>query len=205
MLDAFYGAFAPACFALLGLWLVVVQLRLADLRSSAFHLKRSYGVALHFVLPGVMSLAALIDPTDPAFWRVSFVIIALGGAAVVAMVGWRPAPPQRSANQAAAAGGASRLTLVTGLLAIPIYVLIGALAFAGGLAVLRIEAFLLLGLVFLGFNGAWLLLFDETLGAQSQADAQGLPAAQNQSPRGTVPQPGQPRPAGPQPEIQSPY
>jgi hypothetical protein len=47
VLNAFYGAFAPACFALLGLWLVVVQLRLADWRGSAFHLKRSYGVALH--------------------------------------------------------------------------------------------------------------------------------------------------------------
>jgi hypothetical protein len=27
-LSAFYGAFSPACFALLGLWLVAVQIRL---------------------------------------------------------------------------------------------------------------------------------------------------------------------------------
>jgi hypothetical protein len=27
-LSAFYGAFSPACFALLGLWLVAVQVRL---------------------------------------------------------------------------------------------------------------------------------------------------------------------------------
>ena len=30
-LSAFYGAFSPACFALLGLWLVAVQIRLPDL------------------------------------------------------------------------------------------------------------------------------------------------------------------------------
>lgn len=204
MLDAFYGAFAPACFALLGLWLVVVQLRLAGWRGSAFHLKRSYGVALHFVLPGVMSLAALIDPSNSAYWRVSFATIALSGAVVVAMVGWRPAELQR-ADQAAAAGTAGRLTVATGLLAIAVYVLIGALAFAGGDAMLRIEAFLLIGLVFLGFNGAWLLLLDETVSAQSRADSQGTEVARNQSPIGTVAQPGEHAPAGPQPEIQSPY
>lgn len=187
MLNAFYGAFAPACFALLGLWLVVVQLRLADWRGSAFHLKRSYGVALHFVLPGVMSLAALIDPSNQAFWRVSFAIIALSGAVVVAMVGWRPAEMRRGVDQATAAGMPGRLTLATGLLAIAIYVLVGALAFAGGLAVLRIEAFLLISLVFLGFNGAWLLLLDETLSAQSRADSQSRPNAENHSPVETLP------------------
>ena len=34
MLDAFYGAFSPACLALLGLWLVVVQLRLPQWQAS---------------------------------------------------------------------------------------------------------------------------------------------------------------------------
>ena len=41
------------------------------------------------------------------------------------------------------------------------YVLIGVLAFAGGVAALRTEAILLTLLVFLGFNVAWLLLFDD--------------------------------------------
>ena len=42
-----------------------------------------------------------------------------------------------------------------------IYVLIGVLALRGGLAVLRTEAILLTILIFLGFNVAWLLLFDD--------------------------------------------
>lgn len=101
MLSGFYGAFSPTCFALLGLWLVVVQIRLREWGDSAPQRRRAYGVALHFALPGMMSLLALIDPADPVFWRVSFAVIALSGAAVL-------------------------LTL----------------------------------LVFLGFNVAWLLLFD---------------------------------------------
>ncbi len=87
------------------------------------HRRRSYGVALHFALPGVMSLLALVDPQDSAFWRVSFAIVALGGA------------------------------------------------FRGGLAVLRTEAILLTILVFLGFNVAWLLLFDDLSPAHGRPPA----------------------------------
>jgi hypothetical protein len=61
VLNAFYGAFSPACFALLGLWLVVVQIRMREWQGSTAHRRRSYGVALHFVLPGMMSLLALVD------------------------------------------------------------------------------------------------------------------------------------------------
>ena len=86
MLNVFYGAFSPACFALLGLWLVVVQIRLREWEGSVVHRRRSYGVALHFALPGIMSLLALVNPQDPAFWRISFAIIALGGAIVAATV-----------------------------------------------------------------------------------------------------------------------
>ena len=104
MLSDFYGAFASASFALLGLWLVVVQIRIGEWRGSEFHVRQSYGIALHFVLPGVMSVAALIDPFDPAFWRISFAIVALGGAVILIMVrdrsggrsAPRPAPRTRS-------------------------------------------------------------------------------------------------------------
>ena len=86
MLNVFYGAFSPACFALLGLWLVIVQIRLREWQGSAVHRRRAYGVALHFALPGIMSLLALVNPQDSAFWRISFAIIAFGGAIVLATV-----------------------------------------------------------------------------------------------------------------------
>jgi hypothetical protein len=161
MLSGFYGAFSPACFALLGLWMVVVQIRLREWQGSAAHRRRSYGVALHFALPGMMSLLALVDPADPVFWRVSFAVIALTGAAVLALVSGRPARSMADRSGALpAAPAADQLGLAAYLAAIALYLLIGALAVVGGLDVLRTEAVLLTLLVFLGFNVAWLLLFD---------------------------------------------
>jgi hypothetical protein len=54
-LSAFYGAFSPACFALLGLWLVAVQVRLPVWEKDPERRRRSYGVALHFALPGIIA------------------------------------------------------------------------------------------------------------------------------------------------------
>ena len=104
MLDVFYGAFSPACFALLGLWLVIVQIRLREWQGSAVHRRRLYAVALHFALPGIMSLLALVDPHDSAFWRISFAIVALGGAIVLATV--RGLPLRRSRRASPGAAGA---------------------------------------------------------------------------------------------------
>jgi hypothetical protein len=71
MLTDFYVAFATVCFTLLGLWIIVVQTRHAEWRQSAVHRRRAYGVALHFSLPGLMSLLSLVDPASTALWRIS--------------------------------------------------------------------------------------------------------------------------------------
>ena len=64
MLTDFYVAFATVCFTLLGLWIIVVQTRHGEWRQSAVHRRRAYGVALHFSLPGLMSLLSLVDPAS---------------------------------------------------------------------------------------------------------------------------------------------
>jgi hypothetical protein len=174
MLSGFYGAFSPACLALLGLWLVVVQVRLREWQGSAIHRRRSYGVALNFALPGIMSLLALIDPQDPAYWRVSFAIVGLGGAVALAALRGFPVRRDRTSAGTAALSLPDQLGLAAYIAAIALYVLIGALAFAGGTTALRVEAVLLTVVLFLGFNVAWLLLFDDT--AQSRARA---PATSN--------------------------
>jgi peptidoglycan/LPS O-acetylase OafA/YrhL len=160
-LGAFYGAFSPACFALLGLWLVAVQVRLREWEGDKERRRRSYGVALHFALPGLMSMLALIDLTTSLFWRVSFIVVALSGVVVMAAVRGFPVPPGRERAGIGGLPGADRLGLAAYAAAIVLYVLIGVLAVVGGLTELRTEAVLQTLLVFLGFNVAWLLLLDD--------------------------------------------
>jgi hypothetical protein len=168
LLTDFYIAFSPACFALLSLWLVVVQLNTdAWIHGDQAHHWRGYGVALYFALPGTMSLLALIDPKDPRFWRVSFAVIALGGAAGMIAL---------QAPFWARAGFLARVRLLEAIrseqpmrrierailvVAVLIYVLVGVQAIASP-SLLRVEAILLIILVFLGFNVAWLLLYDSS-------------------------------------------
>jgi len=167
MLDAFYGAFSTACFALLGLWLVVAQMRIGDWEKDPERRRRSYGVALHFVLPGIMSVFALIDSQAAAFWRVSFAVVAFGGAVVMAAVRGFPSRPGRGR----ALPVSDQLGVAAYVTAIVLYVLIGVLALVPGRDVLRTEAVLLTALVFLGFNVAWLLMFDDHPSAGARPSA----------------------------------
>jgi hypothetical protein len=162
MLDAFYGAFSPACLALLGLWLVAVQMRADEVRASRELRRRTYAVALFFALPGVMGVIALIDTADPAFWRVSFVIISLVGAAALFPVRGLP--------------GGARVRNVADIAAVMLYLAIAVLAVIGGADMQRTVAVLLTALIFLGFNVAWLFLFEplasaETVAHQEQPEA----------------------------------
>jgi hypothetical protein len=170
-LSAFYGAFSPACFALLGLWLVAVQVRLPVWEKDSQHRRRSYGVALHFALPGIMSMLALIDLQTSVFWRVSFGIVAVSGVVIMALVRGFPVAPGRDDTDGRSLAGVDRLGLAAYAAAIVLYVLIGVLAVRGGLEALRTEAVLQTLLVFLGFNVAWLLLLDDTRAAHLRPHA----------------------------------
>jgi hypothetical protein len=212
MLDAFYGAFSPACLALLGLWLVVVQMRLPQWQASEAapaYQRASYGIALHFALPGLMSLLALVGSADPVYWRTSFEIIALGGAVVlIALRGLfgRPGPgrgPARGPGRAADSRLGGGLGLAAYVLAIAAYLVVGALAFIGGPAVLRVEAILLTVLVFLGFNAAWLLLFDSGPDSGRAAPAQSTAPAATESDTGSADIDTTPTASGWAPDSQS--
>ena len=153
MITDFYISFSATCFTLLGLWLVVVQQRYRVWARDPALRRRSYGVSLHFSLPGIMTLVALVDPESPALWRTSYAIVALGGVIVFAAV--RAAVPDTVGKAAYLAGIV--LYAVVGVVAIVPHLLrdIGITA-----APVRVEAVLLSVLVFLGVNVAWLLLFE---------------------------------------------
>jgi hypothetical protein len=154
MLTDFYIAFGTVCFTLLGLWLIVVQTRHAEWRGVAAYRRRAYGVALHFSLPGLMSLLSLVDPASMTLWRVSFAVVAASGAIVLLLVrGSLPGTVGRLAYVAAVA----LYALIAVIAAVPSLVTdVGLTARA-----LQAEAVLLTILVFVGVNVAWLLLFEE--------------------------------------------
>ncbi len=107
----------------------------------------------------MMGVLALVDPGIHAFWQVSFAVVALGGAAVMAAVRGFPVPAERG-SRFRRQPAADLLGVVAYPTAVLLYVVIGVLALFGGADVLRAEAVLLTILVFLGFNVAWLLLFE---------------------------------------------
>jgi hypothetical protein len=102
-----------------------------------------------------MGMLSLIDPASMALWRVSFAIVAGGGAIVLALV---------------RGPGPTKLGLAAYLVAVVLYLMIAVVAVAPGIVAdvgisarpLRVEAVLLTIVVFIGANVAWLLLFDES-------------------------------------------
>ena len=155
MLNDFYAAFAPLSFTVYGLWLIVVQTRHSDWRRSPAHRRRAYAVSLHFALPGLMSLLALVDPTNATVWRVSFALSGAAGAIILGYIQFSPIPTPRG-----------RLWQLESTASIVLYVLVVVVALAPDMAKdlgapIRVEAVLLSLILFLGINVAWALMFDE--------------------------------------------
>jgi hypothetical protein len=96
VLTTFYTAFSPSCFALLGLWLVIIGFnagawldagRPGQKNPGWLGRKQVYAVAQFFAAPGTMSLLALINPDSTIVWRVVFSLISLIGVGCVALFG----------------------------------------------------------------------------------------------------------------------
>jgi hypothetical protein len=154
-LSVFYGIMAGLSFTLLGLWWVACQARkawLADRGGRAM----AYVVSLHFVLPGAMSLLSLVAPDVPAMWRVTFTTA--GGLGVIATL-LIIATMRRHASSDIA------IVRVLQWVALPLYAAVTAVAafpaLVGGigLAPIQVEAILLVMLVLLGTQSAWLVTF----------------------------------------------
>jgi hypothetical protein len=149
MLTGFYTAFSPACFSLLGLWLVVIQINTDTWRNPPSQ-KQAYLVALYFAAPGTMSLLALIDPMSTVAWRIVFIIISVLGLA--GMILYASPHQQRHPD---ALEVSDRLVH---WLAIGLYVAIAVLA-VPPLHTLRIEGVLLTVLLLLGVHLALMQMF----------------------------------------------
>jgi len=155
VVQAFYGPVSTLCFTLLGLWWVAVQIRGGELFANAEWRRTVYGISVYFMLPGLMSLLALVSPGVSALWRVAFVLAGLLGATESALA-------LRSTRFMA--GRSSRMTAARWA-TIALYVLIALVGAApevasdlADLPPLLVEGILVSLMIVLGANLAWMAL-----------------------------------------------
>lgn len=164
MLEGFYTALSPACFTLLGLWIIIIQIN-AGAWLSPHRQKQAYAVALYFAAPGTMGLLALIDTLGSAVWRAAFITVSLLGIGGMILLG---TPHRRRPHDALQVSDQ-----LVHWVAIAVYAAIAVLTIPA-LDALRIEAVLLTVLVLLGVHLALRLMF--ATGAPSSGAGEGSSA-----------------------------
>jgi len=166
--NAFYATASGLCFTLLGFWWVVVQFRHDELTSDGPRRRLAFVVSLHFVIPGIMSLASLLAGDNGILWRIAFGGGGLLGLAAVVIAGRQGVP-----------GVAGALATVHRLewLVAPLYLVLTLVAIAPelargiGLAPLQVEGYVLTTIVLLGILFAWALFTEPTRHHDADAEA----------------------------------
>jgi hypothetical protein len=150
----FYATTSAVSFTLLGFWWVVVQFRHGEMTQEPGRRRLAFVVSLHFILPGLMSLGALLTGDAPLVWRLTFGLAGIAGMIAVVTASRGIVDP----TGAIAAIGRNEW------LAFPLYAVITLVAFrpdlvesAVGLAPLQVEGTVMTLLVFLGIVFAWAL------------------------------------------------
>ena len=170
MLETFYATSAQVCFALLGLWWVVVQFKYQEWLHDPGRRRMAYDISAFFALPGIMSLASLMAERLTYLWQVGFAVAGmLGVIETIAVL--------RSS------GGRLGTRLFRGIhvLTLVLYVAIVTLGVRPKLPAdlglnlkgREVEAILLSLLIFLGTNLAWLMFFGRPMTSLPPRDVDG--------------------------------
>ena len=77
-LSTFYALMSVTCFTLVGLWWTAIQ-RHDEWRNDRRLRSLAGGTYLSFLLPGVMSMFAQVNPENPVMWRISFGLTSIVG------------------------------------------------------------------------------------------------------------------------------
>jgi hypothetical protein len=150
----FYATTSAVSFTLLGFWWVVVQFRHDEMTQDTGRRRLAFVVSLHFILPGLMSLGALLTADAPIVWRITF-----GSAGVAGLIAVLLASRgvQEPTGAIAAIGKAEWIAL-------PLYAVLTLVAVrpdlvqsAVGLIPLQVEGIVMTLLVFMGILFAWAL------------------------------------------------
>ena len=78
-IDAFYQAIASVSFVLAGLWWVAAQIKYEEWRADPVKARHAYGIAMYFLLPGLMAMMASVNSDISLLWRLAFGITAALG------------------------------------------------------------------------------------------------------------------------------
>ena len=78
--EVFYQTVAQLSFTLLGLWWLVLQTKYSEWIHDRLRRRMATNITLYFLLPGSMSLLALLSTNSRLLWQVSFIIAAVIGA-----------------------------------------------------------------------------------------------------------------------------
>jgi hypothetical protein len=161
--DTFYAAMSALCFTLLGFWWVVVQFRHAEMTGTVTARRFAFLVSLYFLLPGLISLAAIIA-AGGVIWRLSFAAAGIVGIVAILV-----------ATRHTTARGIIRTLARWSWVAIPFYAILTIVAIAPDLArnglqlePLQVEGLVLVALMLVGVVFAW-LLFTEPMGSSEAA------------------------------------
>lgn len=163
----FYATTSAVSFTLLGFWWVVVQFRHEEMTQDRGRRRLAFVVSLHFILPGLMSLGALLTADAPLVWRLTFGVAGITGMIAV-IVASRGIPDPTGAIAAI-----GRFELV----AFPLYAIITLVAIrpdlirtAVGIEPLQVEGTVMTLLVFLGILFAWALFTEPHPAGTSHED-----------------------------------
>ena len=119
----FYATTSAVSFTLLGFWWVVVQFRHDEMTGDPGRRRLAFVVSLHFILPGLMSLGALLTGDAPIVWRLTFGTAGIAGMVAVVLASRGVTDP----TGAIAAVGRYEW------LALPLYAILTLVAFFPGL------------------------------------------------------------------------
>lgn len=78
--EAFYQTMAQLCFTLLGLWWLVLQTKYSEWIGVRERRRRVTNISLYFLLPGAMSLLALLSTEVRFLWQIAFIVASALGA-----------------------------------------------------------------------------------------------------------------------------
>ncbi|HET8905998.1 MAG TPA: hypothetical protein VFN11_03435 [Ktedonobacterales bacterium] len=82
--ETFYQTVAQLSFTLLGLWWLVLQTKYDEWIHHRIRRRMATNITLYFLLPGSMSLLALLATNSRLLWQIAFILAAIIGAATTA-------------------------------------------------------------------------------------------------------------------------